>query len=361
MPFTPAELLDRAKAEGAPVIDGDRAIFVWQGETAPELIADFNQWGSAQTGSAQLSQIATGLWAYEISLPEDAYVEYVYTYDPDDDDERVLDPLNRHQIANGLGYNNNYFAMPKRQTNVLTDFMSNTPQGEITRHAIYHPTLVGDDRRDVWLYHPPTTQPVPLLVVFDGRDYLRRANLTQIVANLIAVQRIRPIALAMIHNAELGRYGEYNASDTVLAQLTELVLPLAYNNLNLLDHDQHPGTWGVLGASMGGQQALYTGLRLPHIFGKVITQAGAFQGNLTDHPSITELLPEILPVRDLDIWMDCGTMDWLIGENREMFQRLTQRGYRVIYKEHNAGHNYTAWRAQLPDALSAIFPAQPAQ
>lgn len=351
-----ADLLDRAQTEGNPVIDGSTATFVWQGETAPELIGDFNQWGNSQAGSAQLTQSAPGIWTYTLDLPADAYVEYVFTTDPDEDDERVLDPLNRNQIPNGLGYSNNYFTMPTRQPSIFIDFMSNTPQGEITRHAIYHPALVGDDRRDVWLYHPPTDQPVPLLVVFDGRDYLRRANITQIVANLIAVNRIQPVALALIHNAGIGRYHEYNATDTVLAQLTELVLPLAYNNLNLLDHDQHPGTWGVMGASMGGQQALYTGLRLPHIFGKVISQAGAFQMSLTDHPSITEAMVRDFPKRDLSIWMDCGTMDWLLPENREMAELMNGRGYDLTYKEHSASHNYTAWRDMLPEALTTVFP-----
>lgn len=351
-----ADLLKRAKLDGTPLIEGGKAVFVWEGESAPQLMGDFNDWGRGQTGTAQLSQVTPRLWIYEADFAADAYVEYVFTNDPDDEDERVIDPLNPRQTPNGLGYNNNYFAMPARQPSVLTDFMSNTPQGEITRHAIYHPMLVGDDRRDVWLYHPPTEQAVPLLVVFDGRDYLRRANITQIVANLIAIHRIQPVALALIHNAELGRYHEYNATDTVLAQLTELVLPLAYNNLNLLDHDQHPGTWGVMGASMGGQMALYTGLRLPHIFGKVISQAGAFQLRLTDHPSITQFLVDKLPKQALKLWMDCGTMDWLLPENREMFQLLVERGYDVTYKEHNAGHNYMAWRDLIPEALAAVFP-----
>lgn len=353
---TTADLLKHAKTDGSPLIDRTTVTFLWEGETAPQLIGDFNDWGRSQTGAAQLTQVSPGLWTYQAEFPADAYVEYVFTHDPDDDDERAIDPLNPRQIANGLGYTNHYFSMPKRQPSVLTEFMSNTPQGEITRHAIYHPLLVGDDRRDVWLYHPPTSAPVPLVVVFDGRDYLRRANITQIVANLIAIQRIQPVALALIHNAEINRYIEYNATDTVLAQLTELVLPLAYNNLNLLDHDQYPGSWGVMGASMGGQMALYTGLRLPHIFGKVIAQAGAYQLSLTDHPSITKFLAEKLPKQALKLWMDCGTMDWLLPENREMFKLLAERGYDVTYKEHSAGHNYTAWRDLIPDALATVFP-----
>ncbi len=351
-----AELLNRAKSEGTPLTEGGIATFVWEGETAPQLMGDFNDWGRGQNGAARLSQVSPKLWTYEAELPADAYIEYVFTNDPDYENKRVIDPFNRRQTANGLGYTNNFFSMSARPPSLLTEFMSNTPQGEITRHAIYHPMLVGDDRRDVWLYHPPTPQPVPLLVVFDGRDYLRRANITQIVANLIAIQRIQPVALALIHNAEMQRYLEYNATDTVLAQLTELVLPLAYNNLNLLDHDQHPGSWGVMGASMGGQMALYTGLRLPHIFGKVISQAGAFQLNLTDHKSITQLLVDSLPKQPLKLWMDCGTMDWLLPENREMSKLLVERGYDVTYKEQNTGHNYVAWRDLLPEALATVFP-----
>jgi len=353
-----AELLKHAKSEGTPLIEGKIARFIWEGETAPQIMGDFNDWGRGQNGAASLAQVAPGLWMYENELPDDAYIEYVFTNDPDRETMRVLDPLNRRQTPNGLGYTNNFFTMPARQPSVLTEFMSNTPQGEITRHAIYHPMLVGDDRRDVWLYHPPTPQPVPLLVVFDGRDYLRRANITQIVANLIAIQRIQPVALALIHNAEHQRYLEYNATDTVLAQLTELVLPLAYNNLNLLDHDLHPGSWGVMGASMGGQMALYTALRLPHIFGKVISQAGAFQTRLTDHKSITHLMVDALPKPALKLWLDCGTMDWLLSENREMFALMTERGYDVTYKEHSAGHNYMAWRDLLPEALATVFPAE---
>jgi enterochelin esterase-like enzyme len=95
---------------------------------------------------------------------------------------------------------------------------------------------------------------------------------------------------------------------------------------------------------------------LPHIFGKVISQAGAFQTSLTDHPSITKFLIDKLPTQSLKLWMDCGTMDWLLPENREMFKLLAERGYDVTYKEHGVGHNYTAWRDLLPEALSVVFP-----
>ena len=56
----------------------------------------------------------------------------------------------------------------------------------------------------------------------------------------------------------------------------ECVLPLAAERLRLLDARTLPGAYGVLGVSMGGLMALYLGLRLPQVFGRVLSQSGAF-------------------------------------------------------------------------------------
>ena len=39
-------LLDRAQIEGTPLIEGNRATFVWEGETAPGLVGDLSGWGA---------------------------------------------------------------------------------------------------------------------------------------------------------------------------------------------------------------------------------------------------------------------------------------------------------------------------
>lgn len=350
-------LLEQAQATGTPLIDGETVTFIWRGSSAPQLIGDFNEWGHGTAGAAQLQLVDADVWMYRTSLPNDAYIEYIYTTDPDDVDKRILDPFNRRQVDNGFGINNNSFSMPNRTANLTVEFMSNTAQGSVSRHAIYHHTLFSGERRDIWLYQPPTDKPAPLLVVFDGKGFLRSANITQIVANMLAVGRIRPVALALIDNAREHRYVEYNASDTVLTQITELVMPLAYTHLNLVNHEAHLGAWGVLGASLGGMMALYSGLRLPHIFGKVIMQAGDFQLDMTDHPPLLEYLVRTTPKRDIAIWQNVGTFDSLYDQNKRMYALLQERGYTVTFRDTNAGHNWTAWRDTLPAALAALFPA----
>ncbi len=350
-------ILKRAKEQGTPLIDGDTATFVWEGETAPEVIGDFNAWGQSASGTGYMSQVSHGVWTYSITLPQDAYIEYVYTADPDDNDARLLDPLNRRQVSNGIGNVNNHFMMPQGKHTELDHFIPGVAQGFVSRHTINHDFLVIGGRRDVWLYKPPTNEPVPLLMVYDGKDYMRLADIAQIVANMIALGQIRPIAMALVDNAKEARFSEYNCSETLLMAVSQLVLPLAYNRLNLIDHEVTPGAFGVMGASMGGLMAMYTGMRLPHIFGKVISQAGAFSLHVDTIDSIVYKLIKDASKKDLSIWMDVGKFDYLLESNRSVHDLLKTRDYAVNYHEYNAGHNYTIWSDWLVEALKAMYPA----
>jgi enterochelin esterase family protein len=63
--------------------------------------------------------------------------------------------------------------------------------------------------------------------------------------------------------------------------------------------------------------------------------------------------------RDLEIWMDVGTLDELLEDNRRMIAMLDKRQYNVTYREFSAGHNYTAWRNDVWHGLEAMFPSTP--
>jgi enterochelin esterase-like enzyme len=61
---------------------------------------------------------------------------------------------------------------------------------------------------------------------------------------------------------------------------------------------------------------------------------------------------ERVPLR---IYMDCGRFDPLLAANRTMHELLHARGYEVAYREFNAGHNYPAWREDLPAGLQWLL------
>jgi enterochelin esterase-like enzyme len=355
----PKDLLKRAKREGNPLIDGETVTFAWKGKHPPYLLGDFNFWNIFDSGYAEFERGSKKIWTYTTQIPADAYIEYVYFKDLEDRDSRLLDPLNKKcKVSNGMKKYNNYFNMPQAEHTKLIHVKEGIPRGTLSKHKLKAPAqLFVGKKRALWLYRPPTDAEVPLLVVFDGKQYLKRARITHIVDNLIAAGRIQPIALALIDNAGWSRLGEYHSSEGMLLTIMEGILPVAQKVLNLISTDQQPGAYGVLGASMGGLMALYTGLRLPKLFGHVITQSGTF---MFDYPNaeshaLVDLLLKALPRHDLKIWQDVGRYEWLIDKNREMRARLESRGYDVTYREFNGGHNYIAWRDMLPEALEIMF------
>jgi enterochelin esterase-like enzyme len=341
-------LLERAQAEGTPVLDGDTATFVWRGERAPMLIGDFNGFGWGQP-RITMQQVAPGVWTHCMHLQPDAYLEYLFR----DGDERVFDPLNPRIVGNGIGGEHNYFFMPEMEDTELAQEQPGVAHGEITEHEIYNEFLLVGSRRKVYLYHPPVSDVCPLLVVFDAEDYLLRARLPMIVDNLIAQKRLRPLAMALVNHGEQARAIEYNSSDSTVGMVVDLVLPLARRNLNLLSTWHVPGAYGLLGASMGGLQALYTAMRMPDIFGRVISQAGAF-GPVPEQRVINDMV-RYFPPPPLNIWLGVGQYDILLESNRELYSLLVERGYDVAHREFAGGHNYTSWRNDVWRGLEKVY------
>jgi enterochelin esterase family protein len=353
--MTPSDLtIRRALEAGNPVIHGNKATFIWQGDSAPHLISDVHGWEDKPKPFKPTAGQKT-IWTCSLNLARDAYVEYAF-YDPFTQ-EKILDPLNRNSVPNGMGSRNNFFYMPETMPSPFTLPRAEVRTGTITRHRVDTDFLQDDGERDVYLYKPRVPGAVPLLVVYDGQDYLHRARLPTIVDNLIEENRIRPIAMAFLQNGRSRRNVEYLCSDATIAWLDREVLPLARKHLRLLNIDNHRGEYGVLGASAGGLMSFYTGLRMPEIFGKVLCQSAVFSIDGRDFAAVD--LVRFGQGRDLKIWMDVGTLDDLLEDNRRMIALLDKRQYNVTYREFSAGHNYTAWRNDVWRGLEAMFPYTP--
>jgi enterochelin esterase-like enzyme len=344
MPTFP--LLAIARTAGNPVIQNEIATFLWEGKSPVLLIEDLHNWDEAPQ---QMVPAAPGLWSITLQLPPDAYVEYAFL-DPRTG-ERVEDPLNARKVRNGLNAWNHYFYMPRGGPTELARPAEDVERGTVTRQEVpTHDHAVGT-KRTVHLYQPPVSRPVPLLVVLDGVDYLKQARLNVIVDNLIGMKRIQPVAMALVQNGGAARTLEYSCADATLDFIFDQVIPLAQEHLTLVPPGGEP--YGILGASMGGLMAIYTGLRLPQVFGKVLSQSGAFF--VPELHSVIADLVTCLPRPELKIWMDVGKLEILLDGNREMVALLKAGRYNVTYREHSGGHNYTSWRDDVWQGLERLF------
>jgi enterochelin esterase family protein len=108
-----------------------------------------------------------------------------------------------------------------------------------------------------------------------------------------------------------------------------------------------------MGASLGGLMALYCGLRAPGIFGRVLSQSGAFI--VEGHPFVVWDLIRYEPRLPIQLWMDVGRFEWLLDANRKLHALIRDKAAAVDYHEYNGGHNYAAWRDDLPRGLAALF------
>ncbi len=342
----PHPLLAMARTSGDPIIEGDIATFIWQGPAAPRLIDDLHNWDDLPQ---KMLRLGSGIWSFTIPLPSDAYFEYAFL-DPKTG-ARIPDPLNPRRVWNGENSYNHYFYMPEGRPSPLIHPAKGIARGTVTRHSVPTRDFAAGSKRTVYLYRPPVVTPVPLLFVYDGSDYLHRAMVNIIVDNLIAEKRVRPFAMALVQNGGRARTVEYSCSESTLGFLMECVLPLTRENLNL--EPIKSGNYGVMGASLGGSMALFTALRLPRVFRKVLTQSGAFIS--PDYQFVVVDLVRHAPPPGIEIWMDAGRLEWLLDGNRQMYALLQEKQYRVKYCEFSGGHNYTSWRNDLWHGFEALY------
>ena len=351
-------LLQKAQTLGNPVIEGEQVTFVWEGDNPPYLLSDFNLWGADDSQPQTFTDAGDGIHTLTLTLPTDAYIEYALFTEKGDEDSRITDPLNNNLVDNGMDALNHYFTMPESTITPLADLNRDIPQGIMTRQVIKNPFLLAGGERDVWLYKPvATSEPTPLLVVYDGWRSLKVLQITQVIDSLIGAGKIPPLAVALIDSSRDTRIIEYMAGDAMVKIIVDELLPLAHEHLDLLDTDSHPGAYGVCGASMGGLMAFYTALRHPHIFSKALCQSPSLPLIHNDYRSPTRAL---LDTHDnaqhpIKIWIDSGTFEANTITRAEIAADLKQRGIDTTYQQFNGGHNNTSWRSVLAPALITLF------
>lgn len=140
-------------------------------------------------------------------------------------------------------------------------------------------------------------------------------------------------------------------------------------------------TW-IGGVSMGGFGAIHTGLSYPDTFGKIVALSSAliihdiedqkpgFQNDMADYDYYTSVFgpldklkespnnPEYL-VKDLmkkgielpELYMACGTEDFLLEQNRAFRNFLKREGAAVCYEESTGIHDWKFWNEYLAKGI----------
>jgi enterochelin esterase family protein len=201
----------------------------------------------------------------------------------------------------------------------------------------------------------------PLLVVHDGPDFARFADLKAVLDNLIERLEIPPLVAAL--TAATDRLREYAGDPRHGDFVVHELLPALQARYPLYEDPAHRV---LMGASFGAVASLATAWRHPGVFDKLLLLSGSFAfSDIGGHSRGPVFDPVVAfmnrfrrragrPAREL--YVACGIYESLIYENRSLVPLLQHNGMRVRYREVHDGHNWENWRDRLQDALSWLLP-----
>ena len=342
-----------------PLVDRHGATFIYHGEAEA---VNLQHWVYGLSSAQPFERLAdTALWYFTQELPPGSRIEYKIEVVRDGHGEWINDPLNpllahdpfgANSVCPGYGYERPPWTYPDPDARA----------GRLDEISLNSAAFGGP--RAVRLYLPARFRPrrrYPLLIVHDGDDFLRYAQLQTVLDNLIDRREVAPLVVALTQTAD--RLHEYPGDPRHAKFLTAELLPWLNQRLPLIDR---PDARALMGASFGGVASLYTAWRYPDVYGKLLLQSGSFAftdiGTHRRGPAFDPVVKFINafraePGRPADqVFVSCGVYESLIYENRSMVPFLQEQGMTVRYVEAYDGHNWENWRDRLRDGLSWLFP-----
>ncbi|MDT8324265.1 MAG: alpha/beta hydrolase-fold protein [Bacteroidota bacterium] len=329
---------------GFPYIESDtRVHFLYTGEAKDVVLAgDANNWNVTASPLTRLS--TTSLWYRSEQYEADARLDYKLVVDKN----WMLDPRNPLTITSGYGPNSE-LRMPDYLPPQEIQPQQHIAGGSLVDTQFTSAAL--QNTREARIYLPAgyaqSEERYPVVLFHDGPDYLSLARTATILDNLIHERRIPPCIAVFLPPVD--RSEEYAGSrrDAFAAFVVDEVMAAVDRSYRTR---RDPSARAVIGASNGGNIALYTAMRYPQCFGN----AGGQSSNIIAEISDTFRDGPFLPLR---LYLDLGTYDIpvLLPLVRNFIPILADRGYDHLYREHHEGHSWGNWRAHIDDALEFFF------
>ena len=317
-----------------------------------------------------------GVW----SATSDVLAPNYYTYSFVIDGTTVNDSANR-QVETSFGSARSMFVIPGPEPWLPSP---GVPRGAITKHSFR--SAVANDDRDFLVYTPAGYEPkrsraYPTLYLLhglgdDAERWMNGGGANVILDNLIAQGKAVPMVVVTtlgygVNNGPAGASTPESIPGYTKILLTE-VMPVVEQTYNVAKNREQRA---IAGLSMGGAEAIFTGLNHLDRFAWIGSFSGAFvmwrsaagidagSGRGTGPSNSTPVFEKTFPALDTKansslrmLWITCGTADGLIGVNREFKDWLRSKNVRFTEEEvPDVGHVWPLWRRNLVDFTQRVF------
>jgi len=195
----------------------------------------------------------------------------------------------------------------------------------------------------------------PVLVVLDGPEYVRRAQLLSILRRLVEARAAPPHRVALV--APDDRMETYSASTPYARALVAALDELVGRRVRRVG----------LGASLGGLALLHAHRLEPRAFAGLFLQSGSYFRRRTDAQEarfprfsrIDRFVGTMLNARDgarpVPTTITCGLDEENYGNNAALAQALAAQGYAVDFHASRGGHDWPTWRRALDAHLAPLL------
>ena len=256
--------------------------------------------------------------------------------------------------------------------------------------------LRAGERRAVRVYLPPgyeqADREYPVLYMFDGQNLFDRTTtafgmewgIDETIEDLVAAGRTTGVVVVGIDSPDgpSRRYAEYTAWDWMLGGvpvvadgaatadfLVEQVIPYVQATYRVADDRDRVG---LSGSSMGGYMTLFTGVRHPEVFGRLL----AFSPIILDEPMAGGELRDFIVHHGFApgtwVYLDMGGAEELsyidhpdrvvenLAETRAAVANSVSPPQRLVSRViAGAGHDELAWGARFGEVLLWAFAGGP--
>ncbi len=311
--------------------------------TSVSMAGDATGWNPNQ----DLSLIpGTTFWYLTKIYEADARLDYKLVTGGSD---WILDPRNPKTCVGGYGPNSELRMGANTQPPEVL-YYPGIPHGTI-KDTSFHSTIL-NNTRPMKIYLPPS-YPVagveyPVILFHDGPEYISLAAANNILDYLIAHQMMNPVIGVFV--PAIDREAEYAGSkiDLFTSFVTTELMPFIDQRYKT---SKNPLKRATIGASNGGNIALYLGVKKPDCFGRIAAQSSNV---ITSISSALENGPKL----NLDFYIDIGTydIDVLIPLVHNLAGILQTKGYTYFFREIHEGHSWGNWKEHLITPLMQFFP-----
>lgn len=337
-----------------PLIFDDTVVFLYRGPGQTVVWrGDFTQWDRAPA-AAGVRQGQTDIWLTIQRFPPDARLDYKIIVDG----TYLLDPLNPRTQLGGFGPNSVLY-MPDYHYPLETLPRPEVVTGQLSEPLTLHSQALGYQLQ-YQVYTPAgyeTLENLPVIYATDGQDYAHpdMGALPIVLDNLIAAGDIPPVMAVFVDMRD--PLSGSNRRNSLLVANERFQQFLINELIPAIDQTYHTRAAAdgrlILGTSLGGLHAAYTGVHHPNVFG----MAAIYSPYFLAHPQVLTdfATSERLPLR---IFMMQGIYDFDVANIRQLEKLLQEKGYVVKYIETSDGHSWGNWRGMMDDMLCFFFASE---